>query len=188
MDRDVLKVQHRQQPRCHDDGIDEQCETESQILTQQELEPSNRLGDNGVDGFLFDLLADQADADENRDQHSIEIDTPQPNIQDQPMKLPERQSHQYQRAADHQEGKDQEVVEQLISKILAKGVECDRKDLHETRASTGCWAPVALRINRSSSEALCGVSATSFALADCITSSARSTACWLDSTTMTRSP
>jgi hypothetical protein len=41
------------------------------------------------------------------------------------MKFTKRESHQDQRTADHQEREDQQIVKQLITKVLAKRVECD---------------------------------------------------------------
>ena len=64
---------------------------EAYILSEQKLVSRHRLGHNRVDGLLFDFLAHQSDPDKNGDQHTEEVDTPQPNIQNQSVKFPKRQ-------------------------------------------------------------------------------------------------
>ena len=101
----ALIQQSKHQPRRHNGNIYQQGKQQSEILSCNELPPVNRLGQERIDGALFQFLVNQTDSDEDGDQRPEDGDGAKPQIYDDLRLVTQRQLAESNGAQDHQQGK-----------------------------------------------------------------------------------
>ena len=121
-----LDEQDQEEPGGHDTGVDQEGQRQTGVLSQDELEAVDRLGQERVHRPPLDLPAHQADADEHRRQDAEDVDCGKAEILDDLLLAPDRQERQDLREGDHDHREHKEEVEDAVPDGLAERVERDR--------------------------------------------------------------
>src|SRR6266571_240555 len=146
----------QKEPRRHDANVHQERKRQARVLSEEIQVPGDWFRNDRKDRPLLDLLADQADPDEDCNDDAEDIDAGQSYVLNDLDLLANGERAEEDRAADQEQAEEHQVVENLVAQRLAKGVHGDHGDpVHARPTST-----VSLR-KRSSSERLCGTSDTS---------------------------
>src|SRR2546427_1567529 len=145
----------QKEPCRHDADVHQERERQARVLSEQKHVAGDRFRDDRKDRALLDLLADQADPDEDRDDDAEDIDACQSDVLNDLGLLAYGERAEEDRTADQEQAEEHQVVEDLIAQRLAKRVQGDHSD-----SVHACLTPTSFR-KRSSSERLCGTSDTS---------------------------
>jgi hypothetical protein len=137
-------AEHGVQCGGHDRHVGSERQREADVFSEHELFAADRLGHEAVDAAPLDLLRDQADADEHRDEQPEQGDGGQAEVLDDLDVLPCRELAQQIRRTDQQNREQHEVVEHFIADRFAEDVGRDgRGRFHEGSArvvpSPGAW-------------------------------------------------
>src|SRR5207245_3093749 len=107
---------------AHDHYINQQCQAEAQIFSQQELTAADWLGKNRVKRAPLDLVVNPADADEDRDEGAKQKHRTQAKIDDDLGFLSRGKLTQKYRSGNQQQHEEDEIVENSIADCFAKRV------------------------------------------------------------------
>ncbi len=124
-DRVVGRAQHRCEGRHHDEHVDRQHDEEACEPADEEAGTRNRLRERGKHGLALDFAGDEADADEDRDQRSGQLDGGESHVEYDPVPLADGELGDVHRAPDQQHREEEQVVEELVVHQLADGVAGD---------------------------------------------------------------
>ena len=146
----VSDVEQRQKHSDgHEEGVDHQRSREPKELAYDKFPPANRPRQHRVQRAFVNLFRNQANPDEDRDHHSEEADSRQPQVHHHEALDVDRDfSHQNRRPREQQRERDQ-VVQHPVAHCFAKSVEGDISDARSYAHSLSAFMlpPVSLRLS-----------------------------------------
>src|SRR5579859_3161121 len=122
-----LVVEGNIKPNGHNDGIDEKRKNQAQVFTDNKFKATYRLGEDMENGPPFNFLRYQTDADEDGHNQPEDRDRAQAEIDDDDFLNAHRNAAAKNSATDHQQGKDDEVIKNLVPHCLLERMKsnCD---------------------------------------------------------------
>ena len=149
--RVVGDAQHDGERDQHEENVGGQHQQQTEIAAEQEASARDRLRQRREDGAPLDLSGDESHADEDRDEHSRQLDGREAQVEDDAVPLPDRELGDEQRPGDEEHREEEQVVEKLVADQLPHRVGGDhrhRPDELAHRTSSPAMAPWRPRMRR----------------------------------------
>ena len=132
--------EHGVERERHDRDVHGERQYQPRVFAEHELLTADGLGEERVNAPALDLLRNQPDADEDRDEETKEGGGSQPQVLDDLDVLPRRQLSEKKRRRHQEDGKEHEVVGHTVPDRLAEDAERDATNrAHVTPPARRAW-------------------------------------------------
>ena len=129
-ERQVERERHHRQ-------VHEQREAQADELAQEELVAAQGLGQEGEERSPLDLLADQADADEDGDERAEELHGGEADVLEDLLVLADGELAEQEAGQGHEDREEDQVVEHPLAHGLPEGVGGYRQGTLQSSNSQG---------------------------------------------------